>query len=77
MRQTEASFAQSVSPVLIQTTFDGMLGVPATAVMKNKLAAVRSRQLNSFTFTHGSLEGEIKRNEHDRIYIGVWEEDLH
>ena len=77
VRQTEASFAQSVSLKLIQITFNGMLDESAPTVIKNQLAAVQSRQLNRYTFTHGSLEGVIKRNQYDRIYIGIWEEDLH
>ena len=38
---------------------------------------VQQRRSNRFTFRKGSLEGTIERNERDRIYIGVWEENLH
>ena len=77
VRQTEASFAQSVSLKLLQITFNGMLGEPVPAELKNQLAAVKSRELDRFTFSHGALKGEIKRNQEDRIYIGVWDADLH
>ncbi len=77
VRQTEASFAQSVPFNLLQITFNGMLGEPLPKEIKNQLDAVRSRQVNSYAFTHESLKGVIERHTSDRIYIAVWERDLH
>ena len=77
VRQTEASFAQSVPLNVLEITFNGMLGETVPTAIKDQLDAVQSRQSNSYAFTHGSLEGVIERNSSDRIYIAVWEEDLH
>jgi len=32
---------------------------------------------NNYSFNTGGLKGVIERNERDRIYIGVWDADLH
>lgn len=77
LRQTEVSFAQSVDPLIMQVTLNGMLGSVAPENVLEGLTQVRQRQTNQHTFRVGDLEGVIERNEHDRIYIGVWEDDLH
>jgi len=77
VRQTEASFAQSVDPLVMRVTLNGMLNGRSTEAIENALRQVRDRQRNSYSFTSGNLEGLIERNDSDRIYIGIWEEDLH
>lgn len=77
VRQTEASFAQSVEPQTIQATLNSMLSGRAAAEIRQGLQQVQQRQLNQYSFTTGSLEGVIQRNQSDRIYIGIWETDLH
>ncbi|NJM85385.1 MAG: hypothetical protein HC839_04325 [Leptolyngbyaceae cyanobacterium RM2_2_21] len=77
IRQTEAAFAQTVPLSVMQSTLDQMLDVPATVVIQSSLAKVQSRQLNRYAFEQGQLRGVIERNDRDRIYIGVWERDLH
>jgi serine/threonine protein kinase len=77
LRQTEASFAQSVGPETMQTTLSGMLGGTVPSEVAQGLAQVQQRQTNQFPFTLGAVEGVIERNDRDRIYIGVWEADLH
>ncbi|MBF2003491.1 MAG: protein kinase [Synechococcales cyanobacterium M58_A2018_015] len=77
LRQTEVSFAQSVDPAVMQDTLSGMLGGSLPADVAQGLAQVQSRQSNQFAFSTGGLEGIIERNDRDRIYIGVWEADLH
>ncbi|NEQ31990.1 MAG: serine/threonine protein kinase [Leptolyngbya sp. SIO4C5] len=77
VRQTEAAFAQSIPLAVMQSALDEMLEVPATVVVQGNLAKVQSRQLDRFTFEQGALKGLVERNDRDRIYIGVWERELH
>ncbi len=77
VRQTEASFAQSVDPQVVQATLAGMLDGSVTGAIQQGLQQVRQRQSNQYSFTTGLLKGVIERNQGDRIYIGVWEADLH
>jgi serine/threonine protein kinase len=77
VRQTEASFAQSVLDLQMQTTVNGMLGSRASPEVITALKQVYRRQLKQYRFRQGNLEGVIERNDRDRIYVGVWEEDLH
>ena len=76
VRQTEASFAQSVDTLQMKVTLNNMTGGQAADLL-DKLEAVKQRKMNEYTFSKGNLKGVIQRNEHDRIYIGVWDADLH
>lgn len=76
LRQTEVSFAQSQSELLMQTTLSGMLqGTPQK--VEQGLRDVYDRASNRFEFRKGKLKGVIQRNERDRIYIAVWDQTLH
>ncbi|MBD2461591.1 serine/threonine protein kinase [Oscillatoria sp. FACHB-1407] len=77
VRQSEASFAQSVDPLTMQVTLNGMLGGRLTEDVEDALKRVRERDSNRYTFESNGLEGIIERNNRDRIYIAVWEADLH
>ncbi len=74
--QTEGSFAQSVDDLVVRTALNGMVGGANRDILQG-LRDVHQRRTNRFTFRKGSLEGTIERNERDRIYIGVWDENLH
>jgi serine/threonine-protein kinase len=74
VRQTEASFAQSVDPLQMQVAVNNM-GAPADAL--DGLKKVYQRQTNEYSFSSGNLKGIIQRNDKDRIYIAIWESDLH
>jgi len=74
--QTEGSFAQSVDDLVVKTALNGMVGGANRDILQG-LGDVQQRRTNRFTFRKGSLEGTIERNERDRIYIGVWDENLH
>ncbi|MEY3868633.1 MAG: hypothetical protein RLZZ338_2524 [Cyanobacteriota bacterium] len=76
LRQTEVSFAQSQSELLMRTTLNGMLqGTPQK--VEQGLRDVYDRALNRFEFRKGKFKGVIERNERDRIYIAVWDQKLH
>ncbi|MBD2336826.1 protein kinase [Calothrix sp. FACHB-156] len=77
LRQTEAAFAQSVDPQVMQNTLNGMLGGQATAEIKQGLQQIQSRQSDNFTFTQGGVKGQIVRQDCDFIYISIWDADLH
>lgn len=77
VRQTEVSFAQSVNPLVVQATLNQMLDGSVAMEIQQGLQQVRQRQSNQYSFATGRLEGVIERNERDRIYIGVWDADLH
>ncbi len=80
LRQTEVSIADSVEMEAISQTLDRMLNKNASADIKQGLEDVYRGKSKSYTFESGrnnGLKGVIQRNERDRIYIGVWEADLH
>lgn len=77
IRQTEASFAQSISSELMLSTLQEMLGNRTFINVSQGLQQVYQRRSNSYSFNTGGLKGVIERNKRDRIYIGVWEADLH
>ena len=74
--QTEGSFAESVDDLVVKTALNGMVGGADREILQG-FRDVQQRRSNRFTFRKGSLEGTIERNERDRIYIGVWAENLH
>jgi serine/threonine-protein kinase len=80
LRQTEVSFSPSVDVEMMSATLEQMLSGNVSSDIKQGLESVYQRQSNSYKFVSGRsnrLEGVIQRNSRDRIYIGVWEEDLH
>jgi serine/threonine-protein kinase len=80
LRQTEISFSPSVDLKTMSGTLDKMLNGNTPADIKEGLESVYQRQSNRYRFVSGrdnSLKGVIQRNERDRIYIAVWEADLH
>jgi len=74
--QTEGSFAPTVDDLVVRTALNGMVGGADREILQG-YRDVQQRRSNRFTFRKGSLEGTIERNERDRIYIGVWDENLH
>lgn len=77
LRQTEAGFAKTVDPQIVQSTFKGMLGGQTTPKIQQGLQQIQERQINNFTFTQGGIKGQIIRQNCGDIYISVWEADLH
>jgi serine/threonine-protein kinase len=78
LRQTEVSFAQSVEPSVMQATLKKMLGDRIlNPSVSQGLQQVYDRRANEYSFNAGELQGVIQRNNSDRIYIGIWEADLH
>jgi len=77
VRQTEASFAQSIDRAVMTETLNGMLDGSLTASIEEGFNSVWKRNANQHTFSTATLKGTIERNDRDRIYIAIWEADLH
>ena len=77
IRQTEAAFATMVDNKLLLLTLNGMLGCKLNEPIKLGLETVRQRKSRRYSFTLEQLKGVIERDRQDRIYIGIWERDLH
>ncbi|MGB3208624.1 MAG: serine/threonine-protein kinase [Crinalium sp.] len=77
IRQTEVSFSNSVEPQIMLNTLNGLLEGGATPEIKQGLLRVQQGRNNSFTFTQGSLKGQIVQQDCNFIYISIWEADLH
>jgi serine/threonine-protein kinase len=80
LRQTEATFSQSVDVNTMSGTLDKLLNGNASADIKQGLEEVylgKSPRHRFVSGRDGSLKGVIERDKEDRIYIGVWEADLH
>lgn len=77
IRKTEVSFAQSIDSQVMLATLNGLLGHQAPEEIQQALQQVHQRQFDQYPVVVGSLEGIIKRNNRDRIYIGLWETNLH
>ena len=77
LKQTEAAFASSVEPEVMQTTLNGLLNGEATAEIKQGLQQIQQRQTDNFTFSKGAIKGQIVRQSCDFIYISIWDADLH
>jgi len=77
VRQTEATFAASVDPARLRKALDGMLGSAFSAKIETGLDQVIDRTQREYSFATDSVKGVIQRNDKDRIYVAVWEADLH
>ncbi|MBD2019105.1 protein kinase [Leptolyngbya sp. FACHB-36] len=77
LRQTEAAFAQSVGADAMLQALDGMMNSRTSNEIRQGLQRVYDRQANQYSFQSGGLKGVVERNDRDRIYVGVWDADLH
>ncbi len=77
LRQTEAAFAQSVDPQLMQNTLNGMLAGQATPEIQQGLQKIQQRQSDNFEFSLGAWKGQIIRQDCGFIYISIWDANLH
>jgi serine/threonine protein kinase len=77
VRQSEASFAQAIDPLVMRVTLNGMMNQRLNTDIEQGLTQVRERQSNRYLFETRRLKGTIERNDSDRIYIAVWDADLH
>ena len=77
VRQSELSVAQSVYDLMVETALNGLLDYRTTGEIKRGWQDVHQGRSDRYSFKTGPFEGVIQRQPDDRIYIGVWDEDLH
>ncbi|HEY9631869.1 MAG TPA: hypothetical protein V6D14_00590 [Coleofasciculaceae cyanobacterium] len=77
IRQTEASFTVGVDSRIVLLTLNGMLGCQLNEQIEQGLHQVRQGESRQYFFSLNSLKGVIERQKSDRLYIGIWEADLH
>lgn len=77
IRQTEASFTNRVSSKIVLMTLNGMLGCQLNEPIQRGLQQVQKGQSKKYYFKLKTLEGIIEQQKGERLYIGIWEADLH
>ena len=80
LRQSEVTFDPAVGRETMSTTLDKILSNNTSPDIQQGLKDVYQGKTNRYNFVSGrdgSLKGVIERNNSDRIYIAVWESDLH
>ena len=80
LRQSEVTFDPAVGQETMSETLAKILSNNTSADIQQGLQDVYQRKSNRHNFVSGrdgSLKGVIERNDRDRIYIAVWEADLH
>ncbi|HEY9902340.1 MAG TPA: hypothetical protein V6D43_07915 [Candidatus Sericytochromatia bacterium] len=77
IRQTEASFTGEVDSKIVLLTLNGMLGCKLNDQIQQGLQQVQQGKFQQYSFRLDSLKGVIERQKGDRLYIGIWEADLH
>ncbi|MGC9503702.1 hypothetical protein [Baaleninema sp.] len=77
LRQTEAAFARSMDRNLVLSTLDSMLGCQLNASIRDGFDRVWTGQTSAFSFSLPSIEGTIAWENETRVYIGIWQDDLH
>lgn len=77
LRQTEASFANSVDLKIMENTLQHMLQGQLTPTIQDALADVYRQETDMRSFSIQKWEGVIERKNQGRIYIAVWEQALH
>ncbi|MEM1167555.1 MAG: serine/threonine-protein kinase [Cyanobacteria bacterium P01_H01_bin.35] len=77
LRQTELSVADTIDDRMVRVAFTNMLNLKITPDIKQGLQDVRNGKISRYEFKTGNLEGLIERSNDNRVYIGVWDDDLH
>ena len=77
LQQTEVAIAPNVGLATIEDILDSLLQGNITPSVKQQLQQVYQRQADEYSFSLENLEGSIKRESDDRIYLGVWQADFH
>jgi serine/threonine protein kinase len=77
LRQTEATMDPAIPLATMEEMLDGLLGEPATSEAYQKLEQIRSGEVKRYSFEQGSLKGSIEFTDKGRVYLAVWDADLH
>ncbi len=77
IRQTEVAFSPNVEPDIMLITVNGMLGCKLNEKITTGLQQVKLKNRPNYSFKLNGLRGVIEWQGKDKIYIGVWQSDLH
>ena len=77
LRQTEIAIAHSVDIATIEEILNSLLQGNLNQSVAQGLKQVYNRQINTYSFRSGNLQGSIELEDDDNIYIGIWEQDFH
>ncbi|MFQ3585872.1 MAG: serine/threonine-protein kinase [Cyanobacteriota bacterium] len=77
LRQTEATVDDSLPTPQVEGLLEDMLQAPLPAELQRELQAVRERRSERIQFRVGPLAGLIERNAQGRVYMALWDPDLH
>ncbi len=77
VRQTEVSFAQSVDLLTIQQAAQRLLADNYSADLEDRLNQIYLNNSDRYQFEIDRLEGVIKRDPLNRIYLGIWDSTFH
>ena len=76
LRQVEIALPSSIKIEHLYKILDDLFEYTPASIERS-LEAVYSRKTDSQKFRIDNLEAVIRRNDSDRLYIAVWEEDFH
>ena len=77
VRQTEVSFAKSVDLLTIQQAAQRLLADNYSADLEDRLNQIYLNNSDRYQFEIDNLEGVIKRNPSNHIYLGIWDSTFH
>lgn len=77
LRQTEASVDDSLPTPQAEGLLEDMLQAPLPPELQQALQAVRERRSERVQFRVGPLAGLIERNAQGRVYMALWDPELH
>ena len=77
VRQTEVSFAKSVDLLTIQQAAQRLLADNYSTDIESHLNQIYLNNSDRYQFEIDNLEGVIKRDPKDRIYLGIWDSTFH
>ncbi|MEN9230367.1 MAG: serine/threonine-protein kinase [Thermostichus sp. DG02_5_bins_236] len=77
LRQTEATVDDSLPTPQAEGLLEDMLQAPLPAELQRELQAIRDRRSERVQFRVGPLAGIIERNAQGRVYMALWDPDLH
>jgi serine/threonine protein kinase len=77
LRQTEATVEDNLPSPQVEGLLEDMLQAPLPAELQRELQAVRERRSERVQFRVGPWSGIIERNAQGRVYMALWDPDLH
>lgn len=77
LRQSEIAFPAETDFKTMQLFLTFLGNKPVGSNLQKQARAVHQRQSDFYDFRIDNFKGVVRRNQADRLYIAVWEEDFH